>query len=182
MANFLQYYNARLLPFEGGYNLIKQDRGGETYKGVARNANPSWPGWKIVDEWKAKKGGKLPYNYIIPDKTLDNLVHGLYKQKYWDALQADFIKNQVLAEILVDFYVNGGYSTSKLQKYLKIPADGQFGPKTLDAINKANQKNLFEWVWNWRKSHYDQIVKNNPDQKIFSAGWNNRLKSFFFSE
>ena len=38
---------------EGGYVNDPADRGGETHRGVARKFHPKWPGWKIVDKYKA---------------------------------------------------------------------------------------------------------------------------------
>lgn len=181
MANFQEYYDRLLKPFEGGYNLIKQDRGGETYKGIARNENPNWEGWKTVDAWKARKGGKLPYNFIIPDSNLDKLVLQLFKVKYWDKLKADFIKNQSLAEILVDWYINGGLKIKPIQTYLKITADGLMGQQTLNAINNTtNPAGLFEYIKDLRKKHYEKIIEDDPSQEIFKDGWTNRINSFFF--
>ena len=38
---------------EGGYVDDDDDRGGETYRGVARNFHPNWPGWDRIDAAKA---------------------------------------------------------------------------------------------------------------------------------
>ena len=42
----------KTLKYEGGYVNDKDDRGGETYRGVSRRYHPNWSGWKIVDEYK----------------------------------------------------------------------------------------------------------------------------------
>ena len=36
---------------EGFYSNDIDDSGGETLYGIARNKNPKWLGWKIVDEY-----------------------------------------------------------------------------------------------------------------------------------
>jgi len=181
MARFELYYVPRLLPFEGGYVFDKDDKGGETYKGIARNANPNWIGWQTVDAWKRRNGDTLPKEFIIPDAKLDAQVKALYKNKYWDALRADYIDNQTIAEIMVDFYVNGGFRIAPIQRFLKISADGAFGPKTLAAINAtANPAALFEFIKQLRRDHYDSIVRNDPTQQKFYRGWTRRVESFFF--
>ena len=44
MADFKVAF-AKTIRFEGGYVNHKADKGGETYKGIARNFWPKWKGW-----------------------------------------------------------------------------------------------------------------------------------------
>ena len=44
------------LETEGYYVNDPSDSGGETYCGIARNSNPKWQGWKIVDKHKLNTG------------------------------------------------------------------------------------------------------------------------------
>ena len=37
---------------EGGYVDDRDDRGGETYRGISRNNFPDWKGWKKIDGFK----------------------------------------------------------------------------------------------------------------------------------
>jgi lysozyme family protein len=37
---------------EGGYVNDPDDKGGETYRGIARKKHPSWRGWYKVDDVK----------------------------------------------------------------------------------------------------------------------------------
>lgn len=181
MADFNKYYEPRLLPFEGGYVNDPADKGGETYKGISRVANPDWTGWKTVDAWKKTKGGTLPRNYKIPDAALDAQVKALYKIRYWDKLRADSFKSQALAEIIVDWYVNGGLSLRKIQSFIGVSPDGAIGPKTVEAINKyPHPAKLFEYIKQLRRVHYDNLVKEDPTQLRFYEGWKNRISSFFF--
>jgi hypothetical protein len=50
-SNYKEAYKATC-KFEGGYANDKNDTGGETYKGIARNYWPKWAGWKTVDASK----------------------------------------------------------------------------------------------------------------------------------
>ncbi|RYY16321.1 MAG: N-acetylmuramidase, partial [Cytophagaceae bacterium] len=53
MADFAKYLPT-LLANEGGYCHDPRDPGGETYRGIARTYNPSWPGWSAIDAVKAR--------------------------------------------------------------------------------------------------------------------------------
>lgn len=178
MADFNKYYDRLLKPSEGGYVNHPNDKGGETYGGIARNSNPNWEGWVFID---AKKKIKPIPRYTIY-KELSSSVKSYFKKMYWDKLQADKIENQSVAELLVDFLVNGGFVISRVQKYLGIKADGIIGKNTITAINKANQSALYKFVSEWRYNHFDNIVKNDPTQEVFYKGWMDRLSKFTFTE
>ena len=65
-----------LIRKEGGYRLINVpgDRGGQTYAGISRNANPNWPGWALIDRGADDE-----------DPVLEELADELYRIKYWNA-------------------------------------------------------------------------------------------------
>ena len=46
-----------LILHEGGYANNKNDIGGETYRGIARNYWPKWVGWKLIDHIKEYEAG-----------------------------------------------------------------------------------------------------------------------------
>ena len=50
MADFNLAFE-KMIADEGGYVLhtIPGDTGGMTYAGIARNKNPNWPGWNLID-------------------------------------------------------------------------------------------------------------------------------------
>ena len=118
--------------WEGGWNNIKGDRGGETYKGIARNFHPTWPGWKIVDSNKPLKNGA-----IIKDENLERLVLDFYKKEFWDVIGGDKIEDQNTANTLYDFGVNAGYgrSISNIQTVLGMAATGKISAELLNRIN-----------------------------------------------
>jgi lysozyme family protein len=179
MANF-----ALLIPvifrWEGGYANDPRDRGGETYKGVARNAHPTWEGWKIVDAEKARMGGKLPKNYFIQNPALDAMVEGLAKRIYWDFFKADQIKSQEIAEIIVDWgWASGTVTAAKqVQRLLGVPDDGRFGEVTLKKLNAGNPEKMFNAIQQARIRFVENIVKNNPSQAVYLKGWKNRILGF----
>ena len=121
------------------------------------------------------------------DKTVEDLKKMSDKQwkqimkVYWDACKGDDIKNQSIANIVVDWCVNSGVLGRKgVQSSLKLYADGIFGPKTMAALNAEPQKCVFCKILEGRKEFYKKIVDNKPSQLVFYKGWLNRLNSFSF--
>lgn len=133
MANFDVAYN-RTSKFEGGYVNDKNDRGGETYKGIARKFHADWKGWNIIDAYKKK--ANFPKNLSL-DSQLQKLVKDLYRKLYWDAVWGDKLLNQKVANDLYDTAVNMGVATSiKLsQRIYKMTETGKM---SIELLNKLN--------------------------------------------
>lgn len=131
MANFIIAYK-KTGGFEGGWNHVKGDRGGETYKGIARNYWPKWEGWKIVDKKKPLKHGA-----IIKDEALEQHVQKFYKKQFWDVVGGDQIEDQNIANTLYDFGVNAGHGRSieNIQKVLGMTATGKVSAELIKRIN-----------------------------------------------
>ncbi|MFN3405850.1 MAG: glycosyl hydrolase 108 family protein [Cytophagaceae bacterium] len=185
MASFDQFYPI-LEPNEGGYVSAATaasigDSGGETYKGVARNYNPTWEGWKIIDAYKAANGGKIKHNAIIPDPVLNKMVKDLAKKKYWDVMRLDEVRNQSLANLIADFGFNSGTGApaKAIQRILGLVQDGVIGPVTIKAINSANQKTLFEKLKEARINFINSSTKILDKIKPQLV---ERADSFFFRE
>jgi lysozyme family protein len=167
MAEFKEYA-PKLLQFEGGYVNHPDDNGGPTNKGVTLATYRQYCG----EEKTIKDLQNMSYG------TWQNIM----KDLYWDKCKADQIKNQSLAELIVDWCVNSGLlGIRKVQEVTGVKPDGVVGPKTLSAINGSDQELLFERIWKARQQFYINIVKKNPKQQIFMNGWMNRLLSFTFA-
>lgn len=165
---------------EGGYTAgLLNDSGGETIFGVARNKNPNWKGWIIVDNYKASYTSFEKSNW----KELEMLCLGngeflkylkeIYKT-YWNAIKGELIDNQKSANVLFDMTVNAGVKRACIlaQEVIKVTADGIFGPKSLEGVNntkdfaKLYTDKRIEW-YESRDSKYDH----------FKKGWVNRARS-----
>ena len=166
MANF-NIYAPKLKVFEGGRSFHPKDKGGATNRGVTLTT----------------------FRRIFgQDKTIDdlwNMTEGewlvVMSEEHWDVCKADKIDNQSIAEIIVDWYVNSGIAgIRRTQEIAGVKPDGIIGPKSLAAINSANQKELFDRLWSGRHQFYLNIVKRDPSQKEFLKGWMNRLNAFKF--
>ena len=166
MAEFKEYA-PKLMELEGGFVDHPDDRGKATNMGVT------------IDTYK---------RYCGEEKTVKDLLNMSYgtwcnimKDLYWDKCLADKIDNQAVAEITVDWCVNSGLQgLRKVQEIAGVKPDGIAGPKTLAAINDANQQELFDRIKSARTLFYENIVKKNPSQRVFLKGWLNRLKKFKF--
>jgi lysozyme family protein len=177
MADFKTAYTKYIQPSEGGYANVSKDKGGETYAGISRIYNPTWKGWVTIDSKKNRyKNGIIPHNTLFAD--LQFLVDQFYQSK-WDSNRMGEIKNQDIANLLFDFYINSDkVAFKKIQLLVGVTDDGIIGPKTLAAINNADQAKLYKDLLKVRNDFYDAIVKRDPSQSKFIDGWKARLAKF----
>lgn len=142
----------KLLPFilkwEGGFVNDPADKGGATNKGVTLTT------WRQVGYDKDGDGYidvddlKLLTDADVRDRVL--------KPHYWDRWQADKIKDQRVANILVDWvWGSGKHGIVIPQRLLGVTPDGIVGAKTLAAVNNANPDTLFEGLF---KARYDFLL------------------------
>lgn len=133
MAKF-ELAHPKVAAHEGGYANDPNDKGGETWKGIARKANPGWQGWVIIDSYRNKPN--FPAN-LKAVELLESLVRSLYRIKYWDEIQGDRIMKQEIADSIYDSAVNMGPSRAiKLsQKALGLPESGKMDDTTLNRLN-----------------------------------------------
>ncbi|HEY9008097.1 MAG TPA: glycosyl hydrolase 108 family protein [Ohtaekwangia sp.] len=173
MANF-EGFAGKVLRLEGGFVNHPADKGGATKYGV------------ILSTWKQYGYDKDNDGDIDADDirvlTEDDARY-IAKKVFWDFFQADFIVNQSIAEFIVDWGYNSGrvLVAKKVQKLLSIPTDGLIGVQSLNAINCADQHNLFDTLKVIRRMFVDDIVARRPDQAVFHQGWINRINSFRFA-
>lgn len=166
------------LRFEGGYANIPGDKGGETYCGISRSANPSWAGWEILNQYKPLRRGDM-----VSDTTLRNLVSDIYWDKYFTANRLNHINNILPALCCFDFAVHGGFSIQRLQRLLSVrfatplKPDGVMGDLTITAVNAQDPKQLSLAILDWRREHLESLIQAKPTLEVFSEGWNNRLSA-----
>ena len=159
-----------ILKWEGGSKFTNDplDRGGATKYGVTIGTLQSI-------HYDTNHDGKVDVNDIKSLQLDDFKV--ILKKQYWDRWKADLIVNQSIANLLVDWtWGSGKHGIIIPQRLLGVPADGKVGQKTINALNGANQKLIYNKVWQARKEFYERIVKNNPSQAKWLKGWLNRLK------
>ena len=102
---------------------------------------------------------------------------------YWGKMKADDIRNQSIANLCVDnVWGSGSGYIKQIQIVAGVTPDGIVGPKTLAAINNANQRDLFNRLVEKRRIFYMNICLSKNSNKKFLKGWMNRLADFKFSE
>lgn len=179
---------------EGGWHnasgVNSADKGGETFKGIARKYWGTWKGWVIIDSLKQKPG--FP-GTALSDPTLNQLVREFFKVNFWDPLRLSQIKYQPIKNELFDTGVNTGVweAARMLQRSLNIlnrgqrswknvTVDGKIGPQTLLTLASLSEKDL-RFVFNMlnilQGMHYVGIIEKDrdEDQEDFIRGWMERL-------
>lgn len=187
MANFDEAYNITL-KHEGGYVNDIHDAGGETYRGISRKFNPSWPGWKIVD---SSRFGDFP-NTLYRNPTLTMKVKDFYKEKYWDINLLDQCNSQKIANEMFDTAVNMGVARTvkflqralnllnKNEKlYNNIVEDGIVGQNTIKTLNtylnKKDESYLYKVLNILQGQHYINYMTKSPVQEKYAYGWLKRV-------
>jgi lysozyme family protein len=181
---------AKVLAHEGGYVKDPVDRGGETYKGVARRFNPNWPGWTRIDRAKRLRG--FPRS-LDRDATLQAEVAAFYKRHYWDKFQGDVLPDQAVANELFDSGVNLGVTRAVefLQRglnalnrngalYPDLAVDGAFGSRSLAALRTYLKKDdavpLLTVLNVLQGMYYIEVMTQSPAQEKFARGWLRRVQ------
>lgn len=177
MADFLRPFE-RTLNFEGvTLESVYGDPGGLTFCGIARNMQPTWSGWPIVDGYIASAPDfPTAKKACVSDQNLMNLVELFYRAQIWDKYSMGLFFYQELATQVYDAVTNlGGRAIVQLQKLVAVPADGNIGPVSIHAINGYSaQDTLVNLFIVWRKSYYMQLVQEKPEMGKFLQGWLNR--------
>ena len=163
MADF-SLYAPKLKKLEGGFVNHPADKGGATNCGVTLTVFRAFFG-------KDKEVGDL--------RRMTDSQWTTIMKSYWDRCGADSMRNQSVAEIIVDWHINSGYPPlKKVQEILGVTQDGIFGPKTMAAINSFDQECLHCRIRRARRSYYEAIVRKAPSQAAFLKGWYNRIDIF----
>lgn len=164
----------KILIFEGGYCNDVCDSGGATNMGVT------------LATWQ-KMGYDKDLDGDIDADDIKLLTNGDFRivlSKYWNKWKANLIKNQSIAELLVDWYWGSGIWGIKIpQRVLGVDDDGIVGSQTLNAINSyPNQKELHEKLIQARLDFIYGICKRSPKNNKFKKGWVRRIVSYTFKE
>lgn len=122
--------------------------------------------------WRSVFGSDKDMRFLeINDADWDIVI----KRLFWDRWKADEIKDQAVANTLVDWvWGSGVYGIKIPQRMLNVTADGVVGAKTIEALNNA-PKDFLQRLYKEREDFLHRIVRSNPTQKVFLKGWMNRM-------
>lgn len=154
----------QVLKHEGGFVNHPDDKGGPTNFGITKKVYEAFKGRSVsLDEIK-----KMPIADAI----------AIYKKNYWDEIKGDSITRYSIAFALFDQAVNRGNKASikSAQRALNLKDDGILGPKTLEALNKIDEKKFIKDFGNDSLAEYERISKIGNNYK-FLTGWQNRIDS-----
>ena len=159
---------------EGGFTNDPSDSGGPTNRGVTLLT------WKKVGY--DKDGDGIIDENDVTRITHEEMVEVVLRPHFWDVWQADKIKNQAIANMVVDWtWTSGQRTIFMIQKILDVKVDGVVGIQTLHALNSfPDQGLLFELIKLKRVNYIHQICKQNPKYIRFKRGWLNRIAAIKF--
>ena len=151
--NFLTAFD-KLLKHEGDYSNHAADPGGKTRYGVT--------------EAVAREVG---YRGDMRELPLE-LAQRIYKERYWDAVQAESLPPDV-RYIVFDGAVNSGVAQSSkwLQRACGVKDDGVIGPITIRAASTLHSEGLRRRILAQRLRFMTKL----PNWPAFSRGWANRI-------
>ena len=180
MANMSQVFDIMMkLEFNSPANALHKNKteSGWTFMGIYQTAHPKLKMWTKIEVVVSRMGNVANASKVLySDKELLKEVEDFYKKTFWDRMWLDKVVSQHKANEMFVFGVNAGISRSvRLAQIVSgAVADGLIGPKTIEAINKCDDK-VFDVKFDEEEiKYYEAIVRSNPNKGIFLNGWKNR--------
>jgi lysozyme family protein len=149
---------ALVLKHEGGYVNNSKDPGGRTNLGVTQ---------KVWEEWVGHPVDEAAMRALTPQD-----VAPLYKKNYWDKIKGDDLPAGVDYSCF-DLAVNSGVGRAAkiLQQAVGANPDGAIGPASLDAVEKANPRDVATEICDLRL----KFLQSLPIFATFGKGWTRRV-------
>lgn len=150
---------------EGGYVNHAMDRGGPTNYGITIKTLAAWRGAPVTAE---------DVRALTEAEARD-----IYRREYVERPGLDQIADPLLRGLLVDYAVHSGprRAIEELQRVAGVTVDGKLGPQTLSAVAVKGAESLRRGVLRARGRFLARLL-SDPSQRVFAAGWLNRLMEF----
>ena len=167
------------LEFNSPANALHKNKteSGWTFMGIYQTAHPKLSLWtKVNDAVSLSSNVAEASKMLYADKELLDEVKKFYKDKFWDRMWLDKVDSQHKATEIFVFGVNAGCNRAiRLAQIVSgAVADGLVGPKTIEAINRCDEKEFDARYDTEEIKYYEAIVSNNTSKSIFMKGWRNR--------
>ena len=153
---------AHVLRHEGGYVDHPSDPGGATNLGITHKTLARW---RRISPW-----------WDLPKSEVQKLSHGeagqIYRALYWNACRAGELPAGIDLAVF-DYAVNSGPDRAirTLQAALGVVVDGQVGPLTLGAADKAEAARIINAICD-RRLGFLKALSTFP---TFGNGWTKRV-------
>lgn len=173
-----------VLRHEGGYADNPNDPGGATNFGVSLRflkgiGDEDKDGWLV---------GDLDHDGDVDGDDIRAMTRGdaaaIYRRQFWERYGYDKIRSQAVAEKVFDLSVNTGPGRAHriLQEALgrsgrRVKVDGQLGPRTREAVNSVDGRQLLADIRLEQLSFYRQLVVRKASLSEFLRGWERRAVS-----
>lgn len=120
---------------EGYLSNNKNDRGGMTWKGIARNMHPNWAGWRDIDKI-LNNGGKVID--IKVNGYIEKLVQEFYYNEFWKPLRCQEIIVPIKRNKLFDTAVNIGIKNAVkiMQRSMLLEDNGILNDEFIKNYNR----------------------------------------------
>lgn len=141
----------------GTVTNLPGDSGGTTRFGIASNVHP-----------------EVPATFYTTDAaTALFMAEQIYANQYWHPLHLDYVSDDGLASVMLDFGINSGVSraTKELQMLLGTVSDGNIGPETLKLIQSADQPALAIKFRAQRAEWDREVAAANSGDAPYLANW-----------
>lgn len=151
-----------ILAREGGYVDHPEDRGGPTKWGIT-----------IATLRDARDNDALTSRDVAA--LTEEEAREIYLSEY--AMPFAWVTSQRIAELAIDAAVQHGFGNAVklLQRAVGETPDGLAGPRTRHAVAMADPDQLWRSLFGERLRFYAALVQRAPAQRVFAAGWINRM-------
>lgn len=167
MSNFNAAFDY-LMKDEGGFADNPLDSGGPTKYGITM---------RTLSRWRGVECTAADVKALTVDET-----KAIYRKWYWDDLGLEPVVDRKIATVLFDACVLFGPQTvgRRLQTALlglgfMLRVDGDVGPQTLAAVNRADPVGVVLSLRVQLTSYVEDIIHAEPKDVVFRNGWLARI-------
>lgn len=153
---------------------------GLTFFGIYQTAHPTLSIWNTINSYlKTEPDFKKVGKALVNNREIMQSVSLFYKREFWDKMKLDLVNSQKIADEMFIFAVNTHWKTSSkiaqtIIGFSENDVDGFIGSKSLEKLNKFDEK-IFDVEFDkYEILHYEDICRRKPHLAINLKGWKNR--------